>query len=79
MLLNSLTGPGTKRFERCKENRYLQMAKNEWQKMGQNLGFQMASSNTVKPRKWRTSLDGGWYLDLLFLKWRGKTSENGGF
>ena len=39
---------------------------------------------TVKPRKWwpqkwRTSLDGGWYLDLLFLKWRGKTSENGGF
>ena len=31
------------------------------------------------PRKWRTSLDGGWYLDLLFLKWRGKTSENGGF
>ena len=40
--------------------------------------------DTVKPRKWwpqkwRTSLDGGWYLDLLFLKWRGKTSENGGF
>ena len=41
-------------------------------------------TTTVKPRKWwpqkwRTSLDGGWYLDLLFLKWRGKTSENGGF
>ena len=46
--------------------------------------FRLDDCGTVKPQKWwpqkwRTSLDGGWYLDLLFLKWRGKTSENGGF
>ena len=40
--------------------------------------------STVKPRKWRprkwqTSLNDGWYLVLVFRKWRGKTSQNGGF
>ena len=43
------------------------------------LEFGTAKPRKWWPRKWRTSLDGGWYLDLLFLKWRGKTSENGGF
>ena len=31
-------------FENPRINRYLQMAKNQWQKLGQNLCFKMASS-----------------------------------